>query len=320
MRQPRIKAEPGEDAIYNLGDTMVGGEYLLEGSDEKRAYIDSMNRCAKFFSISILEYNIMDNHTHMIVFAPGKIELADEELLNRLKDYYGEKHRNARQFEKAMQFGGSVLGDLRKNYMDRIGNISEFKKSHKIIFTDWYNRRHKRRGTLCTERFDSALAEDNLQTRLNISGYITLNSVRAKMVEDPKDYTHCGYAAALAGDEQCRKGIMQIMGMDNWEDAAAEYRMFIIQAGYKKRPDKRGSISEELLRKTLKQKGILPRSELMRIRIAHLSKGLVLGSQAFVSKYFDRHRSHFGKKRKQASFPLEGFGEIPLHTMRLVRN
>ena len=44
--------------------------------------------------------------------------------------------------------------------------------------------------------------------------YIDLNPVRAEMIEDPKNYRHCGYGAAMGGDGRCRRGIMEITGID----------------------------------------------------------------------------------------------------------
>lgn len=51
--------------------------------------------------------------------------------------------------------------------------------------------------------------------------YIDLNPVHAEMVEDPKDYRHCGYGAAMGGDCRCRKGIMAVMEICDWKEASA---------------------------------------------------------------------------------------------------
>lgn len=318
MRQSRIKAAPGEDGIYHIIDRIVGGAFLL-GSVEKEMYLAVMWRVAEFLSIDICDYCVMDTHAHNMVRAPGKVELTDQELLERLRKYKGENNQEVRKFEKAMKFKGPMLDTLREKFMRRMGNISEFKRSHKQIFTRWYNERHKRIGTLWTERFKSLIAEDILPVRLDLAAYIDLNPVRAEIVEDPKDYRFCGYAAAVAGDERCRRGIMRVLGSKDWDSASAEYRLKIIQDGHKKRPGKRGSIGRELLLKTLNEKGFLPREDLLHLRIAYFTEGLALGTQPFVKKIFNRHRSHFGKKRKQTGFPLHGFGESSLRVMRQLR-
>lgn len=289
------------------------------GNLEKEMYLSVMWRVAEFLSIDICDYCVMDTHAHKMIFAPGKVELTDEELLERLRKYKGEKNQEVRTFEKAMEFKGPMLDTLREKFMRRMGNISEFKKSHKQIFTRWYNERHKRIGTLWAERYKSLIAEDIKPVRLDLAAYIDLNPVRAEIVEDPKDYRFCGYAAAVAGDQRCQHGIMRVLGSDDWTSASAEYRLIIIQDGNKKRPGKRGSIGRELLLKTLQENGVLPNKDLLHLRIAYFTDGFALGTQPFVKKVFDRHRSHFGKKRKQAAFPLHGFGDSSLRVMRQLR-
>lgn len=57
--------------------------------------------------------------------------------------------------------------------------------------------------------------------------YIDLRSVQAEMVEDPRNcYRHCGYGAAMGGDERCRKGIMEVTGIKDWGRASAAYRLY----------------------------------------------------------------------------------------------
>jgi hypothetical protein len=208
---------------------------------------------------------------------------------------------------------------LRTKYTKRMGDISEFKKSHKHIYTKWYNGRKKRRGTVYGERFTNLVVENSRFALQTVCAYIDLNPVRAAMVSDPKDYPFCSYTAALMGDKRYQKSIMEIMGVGDWEQAAAAYRLLLMQSGHRKKVGKRGNITRELLLKTIKEKGFLSQAEILRVRNIHLSQGCALGSPAFVAKIFDRHRSHFGKKRKQASFPLEEYGEDSLHVLRLIR-
>ena len=50
-------------------------------------------------------------------------------------------------------------------------------------------------------------SDNPLQT---MATYIDLNPVRAGLVDDPKDYRFCGYAEAVAGEVQARKGLRKI--------------------------------------------------------------------------------------------------------------
>ena len=56
--------------------------------------------------------------------------------------------------------------------------------------SDFYNKRHHRRGTLWGERFKSVMVE-NSETLINCLAYIDLNPVRAAIVERPQDYRWC---------------------------------------------------------------------------------------------------------------------------------
>jgi hypothetical protein len=56
---------------------------------------------------------------------------------------------------------------------------------------------------------------DPLQT---MAAYIDLNPVRAGVVEDPKDYRFCGYAEAVAGVVEAKKGLICI-----WSDHGASW-------------------------------------------------------------------------------------------------
>jgi len=216
--------------------------------------------------------------------------------------------------------GGEATDRLRAKYLRRMGNISEFQKHLKQGFTTWYNRQRKRRGTLWMERYKSLLVEDSPEVRQIIASYIDLNPVRAELIDDPKNYRHCGYAAALGGDERCRRGIMRVMGCDDWETAASQYRRLLMIRGNREVAGKKGAISRQLLLKTLEEKGHLPTSELLRLRIRYFSDGLVLGSELFVENVFQQYRSHFGEKRKSGARPIKGLHLSDLKVIRDLRS
>ena len=50
-----------------------------------------------------------------------------------------------------------------------------------------------------------------------VSAYIDLNPVRAGIVEDPKGYRWCGYAVAVAAEEEVRCGAAKAMGKERRE-------------------------------------------------------------------------------------------------------
>jgi putative transposase len=318
MRMPRIKAKAGCDGLYHCMSRIVGGAFLL-GSKEKEAFVERMWRLADFLDIEVLDYVVMSNHYHQLLRAAGVVRVSNKQLLAKLKLYYGAGSRQVRDFESALARGKKDAKVLRRKYLRRIGDISEFEKILKQGYSSWYNRRHKRRGTLWMERFKSVLVEDTLDVRSIIAAYIDLNPVRAEMVEDPKNYLFCGYGAAMGGDLRCRKGIMAVMGMTDWEEASAQYRLHLIERGHVEVAGKKGKVSRDLLLETLKQNGQLPRSELLRLRVRYFSDGLVLGTEAFVEDVFEQFHSHFGEKRKSGARALRGYSGSGLKVIRDLR-
>jgi hypothetical protein len=297
---------------------IVGGDFLL-GEKEKEEFVNRMWRLADFLDIEVLDYVVMSNHYHQLLRAPGVVRVSNEQLLAKLKLYYGAGSREVRVFELTLARDKKGTRALRRKYLRRIGNISEFEKILKQGFSGWYNRLHKRRGTLWMERFKSVLVEDTLDARSIIAAYIDLNPVRAEMVEDPKNYRFCGYGAAMGGDLRCRKGILEVMGMTDWEEAAAQYRLHLIERGHVEVAGKTGKVSRDLLLETLKQNGQLPRSELLRLRVRYFSDGLVLGTEAFVENVFEQFRSHFGERRKSGARALRGYSGSGLNVIRDLR-
>ncbi len=278
-----------------------------------------MWRLAGFLQIEILDYVVMSNHYHQLIRVPGVVKLSDRELLERLKAYYGEESLEVMIFEDAREGGEDVVAPLRMRYLKRMGNISEFEKVLKQGFSSWYNRRHNRRGTLWMERFKSVLVEDSREVRGIMATYIDLNPVRAEMVEDPKNYRHCGYGAAMGGDERCRRGIMAVTGIRDWEKASATYRLYLMERGQIQVHGKKGSVTRELRLETLEREGHLPLGELLRLRVRYFSDGLVLGSELFVEEVFELHRSHFGEKRKSGARPIRGMPHQSLNVIRDLR-
>lgn len=315
---PRIKAQKGKDGLYHCMSNIVGGDFIL-GEKEKEQFVKMTWRVATFMGIEVLDYVVMSNHYHQLIRVPGIIQLSDNGLLKRLQAYYGEESLEVIQFEDALERDDNSLDFLRDGYLKRMGNVSEFERILKQGFSIWYNKRHKRRGTLWMERFKSVLVEDSADVRKIMASYIDLNPVRAEMVEDPKNYRHCGYGAAMGGDERCRCGIKEVMGIESWKKASIAYRVYLMERGHMKVWRKKGTISRDLRLETLKREGQLPRSELLRLRVRYFSDGLVLGSELFVEDVYEQYRSHFGEKRKSGARPFKGLSNGSLKVLRDLR-
>ena len=93
----------------------------------------------------------------------------------------------------------------------RMWDVSAFMKLLKQRFTQWFNGRTGRKGTLWEDRFKSVLVDGAGLSLATMAAYIDLNPVRAGLVNDPKDYRWCGYGEAVAGQRLARTGLCRIL-------------------------------------------------------------------------------------------------------------
>ena len=197
MRHPRRKPNHLPTA-FHCTCRAVGGQFLFDHLD-KEQFRYLMYKHAAFADMKILTHTILDNHFHIVCRAPGPLQLTDAQLLAKLQAFYGPQSAQTLAFQAALKSPKKTrLETLRRQYRARIGDLSVFFKELKQAFSRWYNKRHERYGTLWAERFRSAVVEGPPGAVQVVAAYVELNSVRAGLVQDPKDYRFCGYAVALA--------------------------------------------------------------------------------------------------------------------------
>ena len=80
MRQRRVKSNgPG---YYHIISRIIEEMFKLI-EDEPFLFITILRKVAIFSGVRILDYVIMSNHFHLIVFASGRCLANEEELLRR---------------------------------------------------------------------------------------------------------------------------------------------------------------------------------------------------------------------------------------------
>jgi hypothetical protein len=213
----------------------------------------------------------------------------------------------------------------------RLYDLSVFMKLLKQRFTQWYNRRKDRKGTLWEERFKSVLVDGRGQGLTAMAAYIDLNPVRARMVKDPKDYRWSGYGEAAAGRRRAKEAIQRLVetvrgGQEAAPSRAMElYRMFLYNEGSEERETvredgrtERGALTQEAVAEVLRQKGKLGLRDYVRCRVRYFTDGAVLGSREFVESVFEGHRERFGNW-KGGAHRLQGLNEelFALRDLRL---
>ena len=260
----------------------VNGELLFEGR-EKEVLRKMIRQVADFCGVQVLTYCILSNHFHVLVRVPDGDKISDRELMRRYKVLYPKptkyQEASAEIMFKELQSGGEKADVIRAKLLARMGDVSEFMKAVKQRFSVWYNRSHKRYGTLWAERFKSVLVEGKGNPLQTMAAYIDLNPVRAGLVEDPKDYRFCGYAEAVSGEQVAVEGLRRIWS-DYDSNPLRAHRLLIFGKGSS------GSglvIERERALKVLEQEdGVLPKAAILRCRVRYFTDGAILGSAEFV--------------------------------------
>ncbi|MBT7188540.1 hypothetical protein HN911_14595 [Candidatus Bathyarchaeota archaeon] len=328
MRTARLKEEGR--AYYHCVTRIVGREFLLT-DHEKRRLCKLMRQMETFTGTNILTHAFLDNHFHILMEVPERVEISDEEFKKRLSAIYTEDtvNRVMKVIADYRSNDDHALADMEKEkYTYRMYDLSEFMKTYKQKYTMSYNKRHDRKGTLWEERFNSVLVEGSRHALLATAAYVDLNPVRAGIVDDPKDYRFCGYGEAVAGRKDARGGLLGILESEGvsgtWKEISGLYREQLYIAGEQRgtgedgRPLRAG-FSPEKVSQVLEANGQLPVTELLRCKVRYFSDGVVIGSSDYVEGVFEKYRDQFGAKRKSGARKMKGGGWGDLCTIRDLR-
>ncbi len=221
MRRPRALAEPGRPGLYHVCSRVVDRRVIF-GDRERRVFMRMIKGGAAFAGVDLVSWCLMGNHFHVLVRVPVVYaeDLSDEEVLARMESIYTEPRM--RHFRGIWERIGSIHG--RKEFLApfraRMGNLSDFVKTLKQRFTQWFNRHNNREGTLWEGRFHSVMLSHNEESDGQdlgvlarfVAGYIDLNPVRAKVVGDTVESDWSGFGAASRGDLEGLAGLRLLWG------------------------------------------------------------------------------------------------------------
>jgi len=317
MRQPRIRGEG--KSYYHCLSRVVDGRFIL-GNEEREHFVALMRQLEAFHGMRVVTYCVMSNHFHLLIEEPDeetRTNWSGEVILQRvgrLHDATAERTLRE-ELERAHSAGNEKWErEILERYRRRMGDLACFMKELKQRFSQWYNRRNGRRGTLWEDRYKSVLVEGRGKALMTMAAYIDLNPVRANMVAKVEDYRWCGYASAVGGNRWARRGLGRILASadhisgeefeERWEETGSQYRLWLyhegevrhlVEAGEK--PVRKG-FSQEAVQAEVIRGGQMSLREALRHRVRYLSDGAVLGSSRFVDEVFERNRSKFGKTRQ----------------------
>jgi putative transposase len=316
MRQARIKVSAhAEEAVYHCISRTVNGERLF-GDVAKDILRRQLWQVADYCGVEIVTYAILSNHFHVLVRVPRWEDPSDAELLRRFRVLYPKPtpFQTARfhVIQAQLATGGPDAAAWRRQQLALMGDVSQFMKLVKQRFAIWFNKTHRRFGTLWADRFKSVLVEPQGRVVQTMAAYIDLNCVRAGLASDPKDYRFCGYAEAVAGNATARQGLRFASGGRSWDETQAAYRQVVFGTGAGARP-RGATIPLEQFRKVVAEGGNLPLAAVLRCRVRYFSDGAVLGSRAFVAKQLVDYRQKTGRRDASVPKPVPGctdWGEL----------
>ncbi|MCC5840644.1 MAG: transposase [Opitutales bacterium] len=290
----------GAASCYHVVSRINGRAFLLKDA-EKETFRDLLRRVAGFCGVEVLSFAILDNHFHLLVRVPGAVgDLSDEALLERARLIYGKERKNQPlslyRIGLALKADEEVRRKMRSLLMERMASLPMFVKLLKQRFSVIFNRAHDRVGTLWEDRFHSVLVEDTAAALRAVGAYIDLNAVRAGIVKDPKDYRWSGYGEAAGGKGGLQRYplFVHLSGKhaESVEQVAAAYRRFLYVTGGLS--GKGAAYSQEAIEGVVKAGGRFKRAELLRCRMRYMTRGAIIGTEAFVEKWMS------GRKKPSA--------------------
>ncbi len=321
-----------EGQYFHVLSRVVDRRFVFQ--KEEREFFKGLLRQVETFSgVEVITWTMLSNHFHIVVFIPKKVEdLPEDVFWGRLQALYSrDEIQEIRETMKLIPkmtpglAGQRLLRDYRLKFIRRMHDLSEMMKTLMLRFTLWFNKRHQRVGRLWESRFKSVLIEGEWDPLMNVAAYVDLNAVRAGMVRDPKDYRWCGYAEAVVGKVQARRGLGHLLQREaeaagelmDWRIAGREYRKILFGIG-EERVDVitgetvRKGFKETSIHELLAASGNLTRPQLLRCRLRYFTDGLVIGSKEFIEGFFHEKRNYFSETRKEGSRRMRGgdWGEL----------
>ncbi len=341
-------------SIYHCVSRVVDRRFVF-GDDEREKFRMFMRMMENFSGCRVLSYCVMSNHFHILleVVPMPKDGVGDAELLRRLGVFYGENFVKSVEDELiAARSEGGVKGgnpervaEIHGRFTKRMHDLSEFMKTLLQRFTRWFNRTHKRSGTLWEERFKSVIVESGTAAR-TMAAYIDLNPVRAGMVADPADYRWSSYGEAVGGGrkgngKKAREGLVRAItsdtdtgfDADQWKDASRRYRRLLgmalerktLNAKLETSGKMRVSMNDAEAMESGDNQTVLPElklAKMLRCRVRYFTDGAVIGGKGFVDQVFDASRERFSEKRQDGARVMRGSGKTAsgvLWSMRALR-
>jgi len=306
----------GEPAVYHIMSRSALGGYPFDDED-KEFMVGLLQQLKRLYFVELIGYCLMSNHFHLLIrMLPGD-GYSDSEIKKRFESFFGDTR----------EFSEEKIPLIRQKW----SSISEYIKEFKQTFSRYYNKRHKRRGTLWGERFKSVIVE-NGETLVNCLAYIDLNPVRAKLVKIPEDYrwSSIGYHVQSGNKDnllsldfgikefdpvECGSlplGELHKAGRMKDKERMRRYRKYLYEAGAIIPPEKpeAKTIDKVVVEKERKRKFKLSRVDRFKYRTRYFTDSGIIGSKTFVSSNYQRFKKVFYSRKDKVPKAIDGLDGI----------
>ena len=278
-----------EEAVYHVMSRTALDGYVM-GDVEKDFLLHLIKRLSRVYFAEVLGFCLMGNHFHLLVRMRLGSEFSKAEIKHRFRLYYGNDDK--RELEEE---GIPAL-------QEKWGSLSEFVKEIKQGFSRYYNRRHHRKGFFWSERFKSVIV-DKGETLINCLAYIDLNPIRAGIVEKPEAYRWCslGYHAQTHNRDKFLSmdfGLREF-ALKSATARLAYYRRFVYEKG--------GLIKEMEDRSKVLELNNVDR---FRYRTRYFTDSGIIGTKAFVSRFYQAFKGHFSSKHEKRPRLIQGLNGV----------
>jgi REP element-mobilizing transposase RayT len=302
----------GQEGVYHVTSRTACGQFLFD-DEAKGRFLKLLRKQAGFCGVDILAYCVMGNHFHLLVAVPEACKISDSELLRRYRLLY-----NAKQCPPSAPLPDILASlleqneeegqQLRARLLARMHDLSAFVRELKQRFGIWYNHRHGNKGTIWADRFNSVIVESTKEALSTVAAYIDLNPVRAELVGDPADYHFSSYGRAVGGNGEARRGYERVFCLSaRWKSVQPSYNLILYGKGYSSKGVEgkdRGRIDPETVRRVLDNKGKLPLTDVLRLRVRYFTAGTAIGSASFLKEVGAEMRARHGLERKKDAYPM----------------
>jgi len=315
LRQGRYRGRHlvyGQEGVYHVTSRTACGQFLFD-DEAKERFLKILRKQAGFCGVDVMAFCVMDNHFHLLVAVPEECEIPDSELLRRYRLLYDAEHCPpsaplpdvlASLLERNDEEGQL----LRQRLLARMHDLSAFVRELKQRFGIWYNHRHGNRGTIWADRFNSVIVEATKEALSTVAAYIDLNPVRAGLVVNPVEYRYSSYARAVVGNREAQRGYERVFCLSaRWRSVQQSYNLILYGKGERSKGTLGkdfGRIDPEVARRVIENKGKLPLSDVLRLRVRYFTAGTAIGSALFLKEVGADIRQRHGLERKRDAYPM----------------